>query len=137
MMGRKHREQASLFYEFRLDDMIPKGHLLRRINVFVTSVLGDLHDATTATAKRSESAVKAASGFPVSRSQSLSVLSAEADSARRTSGSAATAVPRPPLAQKASYFEGVVTLLKIGCGFVGIRCYNHAAATTSRHVCRA
>src|ERR1700730_11962403 len=43
-MGRKHREQASLFYEFRLDDMIPKGHLLRRINVFVTSVLGDLHE---------------------------------------------------------------------------------------------
>ena len=24
--------------------MIPKGHLLRRINVFVTSVLGDLHE---------------------------------------------------------------------------------------------
>src|SRR5947199_4498121 len=44
MMGRKHREQASLFYEFRLDDMIPKGHLLRRINVFVTSVLSDLHE---------------------------------------------------------------------------------------------
>src|SRR5437660_8288657 len=44
MMGRKHREQASLFYEFRLDDMIPKDHLLRRINVFVTSVLGDLHE---------------------------------------------------------------------------------------------
>src|SRR6201993_628200 len=44
MMGRKHREQASLFYEFRLDDMILKGHLLRRINVFVTSVLGDLHE---------------------------------------------------------------------------------------------
>src|ERR1700752_2706863 len=44
MMGRKHREQANLFYEFRLDDMIPKGHLLRRINVFVTSVLGDLHE---------------------------------------------------------------------------------------------
>src|SRR6202171_4766134 len=44
MMGRKHREQASLFYVFRLDDMIPKGHLLRRINVFVTSVLGDLHE---------------------------------------------------------------------------------------------
>ena len=41
MMGRKHREQASLFYEFRLDDMIPRGHLLRRINVFVTSVLPD------------------------------------------------------------------------------------------------
>src|SRR4030081_2165958 len=44
MMGQKHREQASLFCEFRLDDMIPKGHLLRRINVFVTSVLGDLHE---------------------------------------------------------------------------------------------
>ncbi len=44
MMGRKHREQANFFYEFRLDDMIPKGHLLRRINVFVTSVLGDLHE---------------------------------------------------------------------------------------------
>src|SRR5436309_2294969 len=43
-MGRKHREQASLFYEFRLDDMIPKGHLLRRIDVFVRSVLGDLHE---------------------------------------------------------------------------------------------
>jgi len=53
--------------------------------------------------------------------------------ARRPSGSAATAIPRPRWpAQKASYFEGVVTLLKIGCGFVGIRCYNHAAATTSR-----
>ena len=44
MMGRKHRERGSLFYEFRLDDMIPKGHLLRRIDVFVTSVLGDLHE---------------------------------------------------------------------------------------------
>jgi transposase len=39
MMGRQDRDQASLFYEFRLDDMIPNGHLLRRINV---SVLGDL-----------------------------------------------------------------------------------------------
>jgi hypothetical protein len=43
MMGR--RDQASLFYEFRLDDMIPKGHLLRRIDVFVSDVLlGDLHE---------------------------------------------------------------------------------------------
>ena len=38
MMGRKYREQANFC------DMIPKGHLLRRINVFVTSVLGDLHE---------------------------------------------------------------------------------------------
>jgi hypothetical protein len=36
-MERQDRDQTSLFYEFRLDDMIPKGHLLRRINVFVTS----------------------------------------------------------------------------------------------------
>jgi hypothetical protein len=42
MMGRQDRDQASLFYEFRLDDMIPKGHLLRRINVFVTSVKPEL-----------------------------------------------------------------------------------------------
>jgi hypothetical protein len=27
-----------------------------------------------------------------------------------------------------------ITLLKIGCGFVGIRSYNHAAATNSRRV---
>jgi hypothetical protein len=27
---------------------------------------------------------------------------------------------------------GVVMFLKIGCGFVGIRCDNHVAATTSR-----
>jgi transposase len=44
MMGRKYREQANFFYEFRLDYMIPKRHLLRRINVFVTSVLGDLRE---------------------------------------------------------------------------------------------
>ena len=44
----------------------------------------------------------------------MSVLSAEVDSARRPSGSAATpyfALRWP--AQKASYFEGVVTLLKL------------------------
>ena len=43
MMGRRDRDQASLFYEFRLDDMVPKGHLLRRIDVFVRDVHGDLH----------------------------------------------------------------------------------------------
>ena len=30
MMGRQDRDQGSLFYELRLEDMIPKGHLLRR-----------------------------------------------------------------------------------------------------------
>jgi transposase len=44
MMGRQSGDQASLFYEFRLEDRIPKDHLLRRINVFVTSVLGDLRE---------------------------------------------------------------------------------------------
>lgn len=42
MMGRQTGNQASLFYEFRLDDRIPKDHLLRRIDVFVTSVLGGM-----------------------------------------------------------------------------------------------
>src|SRR6202047_3113975 len=28
MMGRKYREQANFFYEFRLDDMIPEGALV-------------------------------------------------------------------------------------------------------------
>src|SRR4029453_1634900 len=44
MMGRQSGDQASLFYEFRLDDRIPKNHLLRRINVFVTAALADVHD---------------------------------------------------------------------------------------------
>jgi hypothetical protein len=39
MLGLQNRDQTSLFCEFRLDDMIPKSHLLRRVNVFVTSVL--------------------------------------------------------------------------------------------------
>ena len=39
MMGRQSGDQASLFYQFRLDDRIPKDHLLRRINVFVTRLL--------------------------------------------------------------------------------------------------
>ena len=43
MMGRQDRDQRQLFYEFRLDEMIPSGHLLRRINVFPTAVLADLH----------------------------------------------------------------------------------------------
>ena len=43
MMGRQRRDQATLFYEFRLDDRIPKNHLLRRIDVFVTAALADLH----------------------------------------------------------------------------------------------
>src|SRR5215211_441325 len=44
MMGRQIGDQASLFYQFRLDDRVPKSHLLRRINVFVTAVLADMHE---------------------------------------------------------------------------------------------
>jgi hypothetical protein len=35
MMGRRD-EQWSLFYQFRLDERVPKDHLLRRIDRFVT-----------------------------------------------------------------------------------------------------
>ena len=44
MMGRRNVDQASLFYEFRLEDRIPKNHLLRRINIFVAGVLADVHE---------------------------------------------------------------------------------------------
>jgi transposase len=44
MMGWQRGDQTSLFYEFRLEDRIPKDHLLRRINVFVTPVLGDVRE---------------------------------------------------------------------------------------------
>lgn len=43
MMGRTG-DQASLFYEFRLEDRVPKDHLLRRINVFLATVLGNVHE---------------------------------------------------------------------------------------------
>ncbi len=43
MMGRRRRDQGKLFYEFRLEDRIPEKHLLRRMNVFVTAALADLH----------------------------------------------------------------------------------------------
>ena len=43
MMGRRS-EQARLFYQFRLDDRVPKDHLLRRIDRFVTPVLADIRE---------------------------------------------------------------------------------------------
>jgi hypothetical protein len=39
MMGRQIGDQARFFYEFRLDDRVPKDHLLRRINRFLSPVL--------------------------------------------------------------------------------------------------
>src|ERR1700755_2262076 len=44
MMGRQDRDQGQLFYVFSLDEMIPAHDLLRRINVFATAVLADLHE---------------------------------------------------------------------------------------------
>src|ERR1700683_760107 len=44
MMGRQSGDQASLIYEFCLDDRVPKNHLLRRINVFVIAALADVHE---------------------------------------------------------------------------------------------
>jgi hypothetical protein len=44
MMGRRRGDQASLFYEFRLDDRIPKDHLLRRIDGFLTAALAGVHE---------------------------------------------------------------------------------------------
>lgn len=43
MMGRQTADQARLFYEFHLDDRVPPNHLLRRIDVFATAALADLH----------------------------------------------------------------------------------------------
>src|SRR5215831_18778790 len=43
MMGRQDRDQGQLFYELNLDEVIPTEHLLRRMNVFVTGVLADVH----------------------------------------------------------------------------------------------
>jgi transposase len=43
MMGRRKRDQSKLFYEFRLEDRVPESHLLRRMDVFVTAALADLH----------------------------------------------------------------------------------------------
>ena len=43
MMGRRG-EQRSMFYQFRLDERVPKDHLLRRIDGFVTKALADIHE---------------------------------------------------------------------------------------------
>lgn len=48
MMGRQTADQAQLFYSFNLDERIPASHLLRRIDVFVTQVLADIHGELSA-----------------------------------------------------------------------------------------
>jgi len=44
MMGRQTGNQSQLFYLFNLEERIPAGHLLRRINPIVTRVLADLRE---------------------------------------------------------------------------------------------
>src|SRR5215213_6811343 len=44
MMGRQAGDQSQLFYLFNLEERIPAGHLLRRINPVVTGVLAGLRE---------------------------------------------------------------------------------------------
>ena len=44
MMGWQTGNQRQLFYLFNLEERIPAGHLLRRINPIVTRVLPDLRE---------------------------------------------------------------------------------------------
>jgi transposase len=44
MMGRQTGDQSQLFYLFNLEERIPEGHLLRRINPIVTRVLVELRE---------------------------------------------------------------------------------------------
>jgi transposase len=44
MMGRQTGDQSQLFYLFNLEERIPEGHLLRRINPIVTRVLIELRE---------------------------------------------------------------------------------------------
>jgi transposase len=44
MMGRQTGDQSQLFYLFNLEELIPVGHLLRRINPVVTRVLAELRE---------------------------------------------------------------------------------------------
>ena len=44
MMGRQTGDQSQLFYLFNLEQRIPRGHLLRRINPVVTRLLAGLRE---------------------------------------------------------------------------------------------
>jgi len=43
-MGRQAGDQSQLFYLFNLEERIPSGHLLRRVNPIVTRILDDLRE---------------------------------------------------------------------------------------------
>ena len=53
MMGRRCGDQTRFLYEFRLDERIPRDHLLRRIDGFVTAALADIHERLSPTTARS------------------------------------------------------------------------------------
>src|SRR6266516_1889093 len=44
MMGQQTSDQSQLFYLFNLEQRIPEGHLLRRMNPVVTRELADLRE---------------------------------------------------------------------------------------------
>src|SRR6266516_1704887 len=44
MMGQQTSDQSQLFYLFNLEQRIPEGHLLRRMNPVVTQVLAELRE---------------------------------------------------------------------------------------------
>src|SRR5436190_23327335 len=44
MMGRQTGDQSQLFYLFNLEERIPAGHLLRRINPVMTRVLAEVRE---------------------------------------------------------------------------------------------
>jgi Transposase DDE domain len=43
MMGRQRADQGQFFYSFHLQERVPASHLLRKINVFVSKALADVH----------------------------------------------------------------------------------------------
>ena len=45
MMGQQTGDQSQLFYLFNLEERIPAGHLLRRINPVVSRILAGLREA--------------------------------------------------------------------------------------------
>src|SRR6266851_1253836 len=48
MMGRQGDDQGQLFYLFNLEQRIPAGHLLRRMNPIVRQALADLRERLAA-----------------------------------------------------------------------------------------
>jgi transposase len=45
MMGRQTTDQIRLFYAFNLEDQVPSGHLLRRLNGLASAALAGVHDS--------------------------------------------------------------------------------------------